>query len=128
MGAWDYGIYSNDIAMDSLCEIQSYLENMSVKDVIRFFKSTQNYKYNEGKLVLTDLEHFYYGEIEDIDDIKRVISIEKDFAEEWDNPKERLKVITEFEERILKKNDNYRSKTKENLLMWIDDKRNEDVI
>lgn len=27
MGAWDYGIYSNDIAMDSLCEIQSYLEN-----------------------------------------------------------------------------------------------------
>jgi hypothetical protein len=99
MGAWGYGLYDNDTAMDCFSDYEDYIkvgmdEQTAIQELIKYWYIIDN----NSILVIADLQIKNFGKLDDNikEVVKKAIQEEKDNISEWRNPEERKKIIEEF--------------------------------
>lgn len=128
MGRWKCDVYSDDTVMDILADMYCNLKKMSVEKALDRVKKSELYKYEEGKLIIAELEKLYFGNIPNEKEIKAIIEHEKseEVINEWDSPQERLKELIKFEDKIFNKD--IPKMDKEELYDYIKELRKKDIM
>ena len=105
MGAWGYGIYDNDMALDLKGDFDDYLEEgYHITDIFNALKDSWYTKYNCSLLVLADLQLKHLNKIDCDIYHKVMIAIEEELenVSEWREPYARIRKLLEFREKISK--------------------------
>lgn len=124
MGAWNYDIFSNDIAMDTVCMIEELSKELSLKDIIKEIKNNFIYKYDESKLVIADLELYLYDKISNEEEILDILNNE--LIENIDNKNYNERKV--YIEKFINKIYNPINNLKPNINNWISEKRALDIL
>lgn len=124
MGAWGYGIYQNDIAMDFISKIyEQFCNKTNPMDII--LEQLNNLSRDEQLLVLADFELFVTGKIFYTSEVMRFLNRGIDILEfhtDSHSIKRKNELLT-FKEKILdSKNSKSVNRTDEEIKNWFKEK------
>lgn len=99
MGAWGYGIYDNDSALDILSDFEGYGRTKTVEEMINIFIKDEYYKQNnECLLVMAD--KCMKNNLKIPFDILSVIQEEITGACHYRNPDKRTHILQAFQYEV----------------------------
>lgn len=110
MGTWNAEIYGNDIAMDTICNLEKNFKKHGVEKAIELCRLDGYYKYTECKLAIAYVELTFTGTITNKTDILNVIKQElsdqviNDWVPEY--REKRIEILQDLKNEITNPNKN----------------------
>lgn len=103
MGAWGYGIYENDGALDLKLDFDECIENgMGVEETSKMLQGSYYVADNCALLALADLQLKHMGKINDNfrDEVMMTLNEELTIIDNWREPEQRRKALLDFKKKI----------------------------